>query len=140
MAREVAAAKEMVLRAEEERDCNWVFEIFGILGSEIWTKDILGLQVGAPLEEIESGDKGFDEAMITLAMADSDAFSGSCESGVFVSVMRFGIGEGRGCVWAFTEGLSLPLPHNNFDEGGVVEGVYPSGTRFTRVSLHMGVK
>ncbi|PON81410.1 hypothetical protein TorRG33x02_227610, partial [Trema orientale] len=71
-AREVAAARERDLRVEDERACNWVFEIFGILGSEIWAREILGLEAVAGAA-MEGGDKGLEEAMIMLAMADSDA-------------------------------------------------------------------
>lgn len=65
----MAAARERVLRAEEERDCNWVLEI---LGTETWRSEILGLEVGATEEmEIEGGEMSLEEAMMTLAMEGS---------------------------------------------------------------------
>lgn len=66
---EVAARRERDLRVEEERDSNWVFVILGIwnLGSEIWRRETLGLDVGVVKER--EGHMGLVEAMIMLAMA-----------------------------------------------------------------------
>lgn len=65
-AREEAARRERDLRVEGTRDKSWGLQILrrGVLGSEICSTGTLG---GGEMEE--TGIRGFEEAMIMLAMA-----------------------------------------------------------------------
>ncbi|PON71353.1 hypothetical protein PanWU01x14_074930 [Parasponia andersonii] len=140
-AKEVAAARERDLRVEDERECNWVFEIFGILCSEIWAREILGLEAVA-VAAMEGGDKGLEEAMIMLAMADSDVCFSGCL--FFVSVGDTVLGDWRRKNWGSLSvcGISqraIPsIATQQIDEGVVVRE-YCSGTSFTRVSSSIGL-